>query len=202
LEAGAEISERGGDGCRPHDPGTAPAKKHQGDLPGYCRRSPPPSRHGLRDVPLRASGARAGNLFGVDSLWQPRTYIRNIFALPEEHTVLDEATGLIWQRAGSACPVDREEADRLIAAWNGTRFGGITAWRLPTVNELLSLIPEPTLPESECRPTPFTGEREWFWSCDRRSRKTSWYVNTRLGYAGWQDNGCRYFVRAVALSPA
>ncbi|MFA7455092.1 MAG: protein kinase [Desulfobulbaceae bacterium] len=161
----------------------------------------PSSRHGLRDTPIRASGGRAGNLFGVDSLWQPRTYIRNMFAPPEEHIVLDEATRLLWQRAGSACPVDRPEAERLIAAWNGAGFGGITAWRLPTVNELLSLIPDPTLPESECGPAPFTGEREWFWSCDRRSRKTSWYVNTRLGYAGWQDDGCRYFVRAVASSP-
>lgn len=159
---------------------------------------PAASPFGLRDTPVRASGARAGNIFGVNDLWQPRTYIRNSFQVLNEDTVQDEVTGLIWQRPGTACPVDRGQADRLVAAWNAARFGGTATWRLPTVNELLSLIPDPSLPESVCDPDPFAGDREWFWSCDRRSPETSWYVNIRLGYAGWQDDGCRYSVRAVA----
>jgi hypothetical protein len=159
---------------------------------------PAASRHRLRDAPVRASGARAANIFGVNDLWQPRTYIRNRFLVRDERTVRDEITGLLWQRSGSACPVDRGEADRLVAALNAARFGELTAWRLPTVNELLSLVPDPADPDSVCDPDPFAGDREWFWSCDRRSRETSWYVNTRLGHTGWQDDGCRYSVRAVA----
>jgi serine/threonine protein kinase len=159
-------------------------------------------RSALRAVPVRASGARARNIFKINNLWRPRTYIRNKFSVRDEQTVLDKKTGLIWQRTGSACPVDRREADRLIAAWNAIRLGNISAWRLPTVNELLSLAPDPATPDSECLPSPFPANREWFWSCDRRSRETSWYVNTRFGFTGWQDNGCRYSVRAVASSPS
>ena len=116
--------------------------------------------------------------------------------------MVDETTGLMWQRTASDYPLDHGEAKELIESLNEIRFGGLSCWRLPTVNELMSLVTDPIVPETSCN-TPFiTDGREWFWSCDKRSQETSWYVNTRLAYTGWQDNGCRYYVRAVADYPA
>jgi serine/threonine-protein kinase len=154
----------------------------------------------LRAVPIRVSGTRAREAFGVDTRWQPHGYIVNKFRLTENETILDETTALIWVRAPSDYPLDRPTADDFIATLNDIRFKGITAWRLPTVNELLSLVSDPALPVSSGDDNPFPANGDWFWSCDRRSPKTSWYVNTRLGYTGWQNNSCLYHVRAVATA--
>ena len=152
----------------------------------------------LRSIPVRTSGAEARDVFGVDDLWQPYTYIGNRFKLAENDMVLDEATMLIWQRAPSDYSLDRLSADEFIESLNEIRFKGINSWRLPTVNELLSLVTDPAIPTSDCHENPFITGSDWFWSCDRRSKKTSWYVNIKLGYTGWQNNSCHYLARAVA----
>jgi len=151
-----------------------------------------------RSSPLRVSGGRAGKAFKVNELWQPVRYTTNIFIRKTKETVLDEATGLIWQIKDSGFPMDRDEAEDVIEALNGLRQYGISTWRLPTVNELLTLAQGPGMEESSCGNVPWDTDHYWYWSCDRRSNNTSWYVNTRLGYTGWQENGCRYSIRAVA----
>ena len=151
-----------------------------------------------RSSPLRVTGDKARTAFEVDHLWRPLAPGGQRFTARDADTVLDEANGLIWQRRPAAQPVDRETAADLVNVLNEIRFAGIDRWRLPTVNELLSLAGASTFPPvgSDCSPLP--DNRDWFWSCDRRSAATSWYVNTAIGYAGWQDNGCRHAVRAVA----
>ncbi|MDH3329989.1 MAG: protein kinase [Desulfobulbaceae bacterium] len=155
-------------------------------------------KHQLRTSPIRVSGSEARKAFAVNELWQPVHYTDNIFAENAELTVPDRATGLIWQRKDPDLPVDRDGADAIIASLNDNQFCGLSIWRLPTVNELLTLVNDPKLPESHCAAGMLLMERNWYWSCDSRSQKTSWYVNIRLGYTGWQENGCRYSVRAVA----
>ena len=164
------------------------------------RRDPANDKPPLRTTPVRTSGVKARDAFNVNELWQPMHFTNNIFTERTDMTVPDRATGLIWQRKDPDSPVNRDDADAIIAALNESRFGGLSTWRLPTVNELLTLVNDPTMPESDCAQDMLT-EQNWYWSCDRRSAKTSWYVNIRLGYTGWQENGCRYAVRAVA-SPA
>lgn len=152
----------------------------------------------LRSSPLRITGDKARAVFAADRLWQPLAPSCRQFRVRDADTMLDESTGLIWQSRPSDQPVDRETASELVSALNEIRFAGIERWRLPTVNELLSLIKDPTLPPEATESDSFPDTNDWFWSCDRRSALTSWFVNTRLGFAGWQDNGCRYVVRAVA----
>ncbi len=152
----------------------------------------------LRSQPVRVSGTKARELFEVDTLWQPRFYIDNRFNRAAGDTVKDESTGLIWQQGPADYPLDRKSADEFIEALNEIRFWGIDRWRLPTVNELLSLITDPALPAGNCGEGVLAPGMGWFWSCDRRSAGTSWYVNTSLGYTGWQHDSCLYGVRAVA----
>ncbi|MDW7772304.1 MAG: protein kinase [Desulfobulbaceae bacterium] len=154
--------------------------------------------HRLRTSPVRVSGSTARQAFAVNAHWQPLHHIPNRFSEKNEETVLDRSTGLIWQKNDQGYPVNRKEADAVIAALNESRFGGLSTWRLPTVNELLTLEIDPRQPAGNCPQDNLQANRSWYWSCDRRSEKTSWYVNVRLGYTGWQENGCRYSVLAVA----
>ncbi|MHB8810961.1 MAG: protein kinase domain-containing protein [Desulfobulbaceae bacterium] len=151
----------------------------------------------LRSSPITITGDKARSAFAVDRLWQPLSPSRPRFTSANVDTVIDATTGLIWQRHPSSHPVDRPTAAELIKVLNETRFAGRDTWRLPTVNELLTLAREQTLPPAGDS-TPIPDSRDWFWSCDLRSAATSWYVNTCVGYAGWQDNHCRFTVRAVA----
>ncbi len=154
----------------------------------------------LRSAHIRASGSEAMEVFCVDKLWQPDSYIANRFRAVTEGLILDETTGIIWQPGTSDYPLDRQSADDFITALNDIGFAGVTTWRLPSVNELLSLVTDPADPEYHCRTDPFSQRSEWLWSGDRRSLKTSWYVNIRLGFTGWQNDDCLYGVRAVTNS--
>lgn len=165
---------------------------------GNMRERCPAGTRALRSSPLRVTGDKARAEFAVDHLWQPLAPSCHRFTARDADTVLDEATGLIWQRYPSGRPVVQEAAAEMVSALNEFRFAGIDGWRLPTVNELLSLTRNPPPGTDGRDSSPFPEDRDWFWSCDRRSAATSWYVNTCLGFAGWQSNDCRFAVRAVA----
>jgi len=152
----------------------------------------------LRSSPIRASGSNAKKIFSVNDIWQPQLYFGNDFKKRDEETVLDNSTGLIWQLTNSDYPVDRDEANTIIETLNAIEYGGLSTWRLPTVNELLTLVKDPTSPQNTSLNLPLQINQDWSWSCDRRTNKTSWYVNTGLGYVGWQDDSCRYYVQAVS----
>jgi serine/threonine-protein kinase len=62
--------------------------------------------------------------------------------------VVDDATGLMWQRGGpSDGRLTFEEAEEYIAQLNAERWGGFDDWRLPTLEEAMSLmLPKDQLP--------------------------------------------------------
>ena len=56
--------------------------------------------------------------------------------------VLDHATGLMWQRGGSGTMVQGgvQGAEQYVRALNTKRYGGFEDWRLPTLEEAMSLM--------------------------------------------------------------
>jgi len=62
-----------------------------------------------------------------------------------ELVVLDHATGLMWQRGGSGKPVQGgwQGAEQYVNALNAKGFGGFADWRLPTLEEAMSLMTTP-----------------------------------------------------------
>lgn len=88
--------------------------------------------------------------------------------------VLDRLTGLLWQR--SANLTDRMVAWReALAAVDGlNRAGAESVWRLPTINELESLVDcaahSPALPSGQ----PFIGLQEVYWSSSTSLFEPDW----------------------------
>ena len=111
------------------------------------------------------------------------------------------ATGLIWQIGSSDNPVDRKGADQHIDGLNTVAFAGISSWRLPTIDELMSLFNEAGSIEQYCRPAALNTDQVRLWSCDWRSDTTAWYANTELEFVSWQDENCFYYVRGVSTGP-
>ncbi len=167
----------------------------QPDRAGHCpilvtEPQPLPLRH----EPVNVCKSKAHALFAVNELYRPVTQVCNQLEVFAE-TVVDRATGLVWQRQASRYPVTFVGSFQYIGQLNDQNFNGCGRWRVPTVNELLSLLPDGgpgTFADSPARPV------KWVWSCDRHGHHESWYVNMDMGFAGIQDANCLNHVRAVA----
>ncbi len=75
-----------------------------------------------------------------DRWWNPNGSFDNDFVDNGDGTVTDRATGLTWQKDGSPKPLTLKRATYYIFSLNDKRFMGYSDWRLPTVEELASLI--------------------------------------------------------------
>ncbi len=157
----------------------------------------PDETHVLRSRPVKIHWTCAPSVFKTDDLMRPAPYILNRFETQTCETVADHATGLVWQTSGTRYPVRRAEAFRYVDALNKERFGGLSHWRLPTVNELLSLVNRTPEGKSHCETRVFDPRMKWLWSSDRCTFITGWYVNHELGFAGFNDFDSFYYVKAV-----
>ncbi len=95
----------------------------------------------LRSEPVNVCLSRARAHFAVNELFRPTISVCNRLEIGVE-TVIDRATGLAWQRSGSRYPLTFAGAHEYVEGLNLRDYGGNRQWRLPTVNELLSLLPD------------------------------------------------------------
>ena len=131
----------------------------------------------LRHNPLRVKPKDAPGIFASDALLRPLQPSLHEFAPSSDGAVvLDRLSNLSWQRAGSEDPVPWERAQEYVDRLNALRFAGRSDWRLPTVNELFSLLKPVALGKEDCLEGVFD-RRRWIWSCDRRSFTAAWYVD-------------------------
>lgn len=64
----------------------------------------------------------------------------NHFVDNNDGTITDKATGLMWQKNGSTGSLNYGSAKGYVRELNGRLFAGHSDWRMPTVEELASLI--------------------------------------------------------------
>jgi serine/threonine-protein kinase len=150
-----------------------------------------------RSSPVKINPLSAKKTFALDDLWRPARFLQNEFELNSDETVSDRATGLVWQQSGSEFPLTWYQAEGYIEDLNSIQFGGSSAWRLPTIDELMTLLTELPHGEDYCIEPIFDQRQKRIWSCDRRSFIAAWYVSVDMGYVAWQDFTGYYHVRAV-----
>jgi serine/threonine-protein kinase len=162
------------------------------------RAAPAGSSLTLRSMSVKVRPGKARGVFGADSHWRPLHYVTNDFQVASDGTLIDKATGLIWQKGGSDYPVTWHGAHEYIRGLNEKGLAGRADWRLPTVNELMSLLTDVPRAGDLCMEPLFDQNKRWLWSADRRSFTAAWYVSADMGYVSWQDFTCYYYVRAVS----
>lgn len=153
-----------------------------------------------RHESIKVCPSRARNIFGLDNLWRPLVYTENDFTDNQDGTISDKTTGLIWQQSGCPYPLTWHEAKKYIDRLNGDRFAGHHCWKLPTINELLSLLTQTPHGEAFCIQPIFDQTQKWLWSCDLRSFMAAWYVSVELGFVARHDFTGYYYVRGVCRS--
>ena len=116
-----------------------------------------------------------------DRKWNPNGLFDNDFVDNGDGTVTDRATGLMWQKDGSPKHLTLKRATYYIGSLNDKRFMGYSDWRLPTVEELVSLIRFNVGRGLNINPL-FTTKRKPYWSSDSgfvedRYMKDVWIVS-------------------------
>lgn len=166
-----------------------------------------------RSEPIRQPLAGARERFGLDALWRPRAGAgagpERFEALAEEggrpanerpvqeRLVRDRLTGLVWQRGGTPYPVTLAGARAYAARLGREGFAGRTGWRLPTTEELATLLtPEPDL-RRLCVGPCFDPLQRRLWSADGKSFTSAWYADAEHGFLWWQDATCEFHARCV-----
>lgn len=153
-----------------------------------------------RGEALLVRPGEALDFFPLDALWRPLAgQSADLEALPGE-VVRDRATGLLWQRSGSPCLLDWPSARDYCARLGRERLAGRTDWRLPTVDELATIVARMEGTDGYCLDPVFDRRQGRLWSADRASMRSAWSADARLGTIGRQDADCLLYVRAVCPS--
>lgn len=134
--------------------------------------------HHLRSVPANVSDDRFQKFFKLNKNKGPLKYVENAFKDDCNGTVSDLATGLMWQKLGSGESMNYESAKAYISDLNDQTFANYSNWRLPTIEELMSLL-EPSKNSNRFYIDPvFYLGNSYFWSSDTcPSSIFAWYVN-------------------------
>lgn len=95
-------------------------------------------------------------------------------------TVIDGSTGLMWQKGRSPYQNRFSYTRSYINELNATRYGGHSDWRLPTFEELASLLESQQSAESYIDPL-FSDSKTSFWTADTADRRAA-YESYRAGW--------------------
>ncbi|MCG3157920.1 MAG: hypothetical protein DKINENOH_04556 [bacterium] len=111
--------------------------------------------------------------------------------------VIDHATGLMWQQSGSDERIAFAGAEKHIQKLNREKFAGHNDWRLPTLEEAMSLM-EPTKKNGDLYiDSVFDKTQHWIWTADKESAGVAWGVYFYHGYCDTDFVDYYNHVRAV-----
>jgi hypothetical protein len=113
--------------------------------------------------------------------------------------IKDYATGLTWQQSGSEETVTRGEIQEYIQKLNDLKFAGHSNWRLPTLEEAMSLVQQNRNTIGGHQASIFDMKQRWIWTSDKNSASLSWYVDFFIGVCSYDTVFSRGYgyVRAV-----
>jgi eukaryotic-like serine/threonine-protein kinase len=153
-------------------------------------------RYKLRSTPKVVSYDESKIEFGLDSENKPHVYINNEYEDNGDGTITDHATGLMWQQSSSGKVMTYESALGYVKSLNRSTFVGYSDWRLPTVEELISLLTEDEQDDVYVDDI-FDTSRMECWSADKENYNTAWYGFFICGSVQWRSIDHSLYVLAV-----
>jgi hypothetical protein len=114
--------------------------------------------------------------------------------------IIDKSTELTWQQFGSPNAITCAGAKKYIRELNKQRFASYKDWRLPTLNEAMSLL----MPDKDANDlyinSEFDSTQKWIWTGEETHDGAAWVVTFRSGCC-YVPADASYYVRAVRGEP-
>ncbi|MBC6950144.1 DUF1566 domain-containing protein [candidate division KSB1 bacterium] len=114
-----------------------------------------------------------------------------------EKIVLDHATGLMWQQSGASEYMSFEKAKKYQQSSNSKRFAGFDDWRLPTLEEAMSLMEREKKNGDLYIDPVFDRTQRYIWTSDKFSESSCWVAYFIFGNCLNQPVDDGYYVRLV-----
>ncbi len=137
-----------------------------------------------------------GNFFGdFEHEFEPQTFAA-------QPVVIDRATGLMWQQQGSGVELPYKVAEMYVEDLNRARYAGFSDWRMPTLEELASLILARGTDKGVFINAAFNASQTKLWTSDLVSlsgpARGHWYIDFSQGAIFDSQRHARaHFVRVV-----
>jgi len=114
-----------------------------------------------------------------------------------EKLVIDYTTGLTWQQSVSPDFMVYAYALKWIEDLNKNKFAGYDDWRLPTLEEAMSLM-EPERKNGDLYiDGVFDRTQSWIWTADKKDGSVAWVVDFSYGNCNYDHVDLSYAGRAV-----
>ncbi len=124
--------------------------------------------------------------------------IDNKFELQQNGlVVLAQRTGLMWQQGGSSEWITFAKAEEYVRDSNAQRLAGFNDWRLPTLEEAMSLMKREKKAGGLYIDPVFDRTQRWIWTADKTNASSCWVVNFYGRYCNVSLVGIVYCVRLV-----
>jgi serine/threonine protein kinase len=104
-------------------------------------------------------------------------------SMSKDQVICDARTRLMWHSSGSQEYMGFESVKRWLENLNSSSYGGFSDWRLPTLEEALSLLSKKKSDNSLHISSTFSSRQECIYTCDKESDTVIWVVDFVVGNA-------------------
>ena len=111
--------------------------------------------------------------------------------IKDDKVVIDYATGLMWHQSGSSKNMSWKRAKKWVTELNKKGYAGFSDWRLPTLEEAVSLLEPSEKNGNQFIDPVFDKTQSSIWTCDGNisddslSLDSAWGVNFNHGLVSW-----------------
>ncbi len=153
--------------------------------------------YNIRSNPITVSDLNYEDIFDLNENLRPKKYINNDYNDNGDGTVTDFATGLMWQKSRCDNRMKFEEVENYISELNSKKFAGYSDWRLPTIEELKSLMLSEKQPDSTYIDHIFDKRWGGCWSSDRWTSGAAWSISFSSSHIYCHNYFDTLFIRVV-----
>ncbi|MCK5898551.1 MAG: caspase family protein [Methylococcales bacterium] len=140
-------------------------------------------KHGFYDKRWNLNGK------GVDNRYEAQ--VKNNVIV-----IYDATTGLTWQKGGAPTAMTLEKAQQYVKDMNVKKLAGFDNWRLPTVDEALSLMEKEVQNEFHISPE-FEYKINFIWTADRSKEGRIWMAYFYHGFVDLEHHKFNARVKLV-----
>ena len=186
----------------PAPQGNAESKDKQAETKlelAHIPRSIPAPKLALRSEPKKIAEGDVKNILVKYDFFEKRLNPQGShsgdFVDNGDGTITDRATGLMWLKGGSSVTLEYGDAEAYLKRINRERFAGNSDWRLPTVEELASILRNDGGSGYYITPV-FDTKQKRCWSSDFEKVDPIWSVVFLVDFAAGRIDGGQWNPRS------